>query len=65
MRLGQATQKQQSPHCPNFKMYLAITGADKGAIRDTKSSEIFGLEAFESLSESLISSKIICKIYSV
>ena len=31
MRLGQAAQKQQRPHCSNQKMYLEISGADEGA----------------------------------
>ena len=29
LRLGQAAQKQQHPHCPNPKMYVDIRRADK------------------------------------
>ena len=32
MRLGQAIQKQQRLRCPKHKMYLAIRGADDGAL---------------------------------
>ena len=53
LRLGQAAQKQQRPHCSNHKMYLEIREADERALKLTIGSfSFFSFLAFDSEGDS-------------